>query len=218
MRDLQRLLKYVRPYWLLFVLALIAMLLGAVFETAIGAMLVPIFNQFLGDPAQKSKTLFDLSSLVPRDDWYTAWMVISGLLVSFTVLKGIAEYFSSYLMAKIGQSAVLKLRGELYEHLLKQSASFFEKHRTNFLVSRLSISCAAIELAVSSNLRDVLRESFMLVFFFSAAFYLNWRLTLGSIVIAPIIAFLTMNFSRRMRKLADVSLLGNKELTDASQE
>jgi subfamily B ATP-binding cassette protein MsbA len=218
MRDLQRLLKYVRPYWLLFVLALVAMLLGAVFETAIGAMLVPIFNQFLGDPGQKSKTLFDLSSLVPRDDWYQAWMVISALLLSFTVLKGVAEYFSSYLMAKIGQSAVLKLRGELYEHLLKQSATFFEKHRTNFLVSRLVVSCAAIELAVSSNLRDVLREAFMLVFFVGAAFYYNWKLTLGSLTIGPVIAFITTNYSKRLRKLADVSLEGNKSLSDTSQE
>jgi subfamily B ATP-binding cassette protein MsbA len=218
MRDLQRLLRYVQPYWGLFILALIAMLLGAVFETAIGAMLVPIFNQFLGDPSQKSKTLYDLSSLVPRDDWYQAWMVISGLLISFTVLKGIAEYFSSFLMAKIGQSAVLNLRGELYEHLLKQSATFFEKHRTNFLVSRLVVSCAQIELAVSSNLRDVLREAFMLVFFVGAAFYFNWKMTLGSLIIGPIIAFITTNYSKKLRKLADVSLEGNKTLSDTSQE
>jgi len=217
MKELTRLLKYVRPYWLIFVLALVAMVFGAAFETATGALLVPIFDQFKFT-AGKSKTLFDLSSLIPRNDWFRAWLAISGLLISFTLLKGVAEYFSSYLMARIGQGAVLQLRGELYEHLLKQSATFFEKHRTNFLVSRLAVSCAAIELAVSSNLRDVLRESFMLVAFFAAAFYFNWRLTLGSLVIAPVIAFLTMNFSRRMRKLADVSLEGNKELTDTSQE
>ena len=37
----------------------------------------------------------------------------------------------------IGQSAVLNLRQELYAHLLNQSADFFQKHRTNYLVSRL---------------------------------------------------------------------------------
>ncbi|HTH51221.1 MAG TPA: ABC transporter ATP-binding protein [Pyrinomonadaceae bacterium] len=218
MKDFARLLKYVGPHWALFVLALIAMVLGAVFETATGALLVPIFNQFLGDPTQKSKTLFDLSSLVPRDDWYRAWISISALLLVFTILKGVAEYFSSYLMAKIGQSSILKLRSELYDHLLRQSATFFERHRTNFLVSRLVVSCAQIELAVSSNLRDVLRESFMLVFFIGAAFYYNWRLTLGSLVIIPVLAYLTSNFSRRLRKLADTSLDGNKMLTDTSQE
>ncbi|MBP7415150.1 MAG: ATP-binding cassette domain-containing protein [Pyrinomonadaceae bacterium] len=218
MKDLKRLLKYVRPYWAAFVLALVAMVLGAVFETAIGAMIVPIFDQFLQTTTTKTKTLFDLNSLIPRNDWFKAWTMIAGLLLSFTILKGVAEYFSSYLMARIGQSAVLNLRSELYEHLLKQSAVFFEKHRTNYLVSRLVVSCSAIELAVSSNLRDVLRESFMLVFFLSAAFYFNWRLTLGSLIIAPIIGLITTNYSRRMRKFADVSLEGNKSLTDTSQE
>ncbi len=218
MNDLRRLLKYVRPYWVIFVFALIAMLLGALFETATGALLVPIFNQFLPNAGVKSKTLFDLSSLVPLNDWFRAWMAISALLIIFTVLKGIAEYFSSYLMAKIGQGAILKLRSELYDHLLKQSATFFENHRTNFLVSRLVISCAAIELAVSSNLRDVLRESFMLVFFIAAAAYYNWRLTLGSLIIAPVIGFMTAGFSGRLRKLADESLRGNKNLNDTAQE
>jgi len=217
MDDLKRLLTYVRPYWPIFLLAVIAMFLGAVFETAIGALLVPIFDQFLQNPG-KTKTLFDLNSLIPRDDWFRAWLAISVLLISFTVLKGIAEFFSSYLMAKIGQSAVLKLRAELYDHLLKQSAVFYEKHRSNFLVSRLVVSCSAIELAVSSNLRDVLREAFMLAAFLGAAFYYNWRLTLGSLIIAPIIALLTTSFSRRLRKLADVSLEGNKNLNDTSQE
>ena len=218
MNDLKRLLKYVKPYWLLFAFALTAMLLGALFETAIGALLVPIFNQFLPNSDVKSKTLFDLSSLVPRGDWYRAWIAISALLLVFTILKGIAEYFSSYLMAKIGQSAVLKLRRELYDHLLRQSAAFFEKHRTNFLVSRLVVSCSAIELAVSSNLRDVLRESFMLVFFVAAAAYYNWRLTLGLLILAPIIGLMTSAFSRRLRKLADESLKGNKQLNDTAQE
>lgn len=218
MNDFKRLLNYVRPYWLVFLFAVIAMFLGALFETATMALLVPIFNQFLPVAGAKSKTLFDLSSLIPRDDWFRAWMVISGLLVGFTALKGIAEYFSSYLMARIGQSAVFELRNELYDHLLKQSSTFFEKHRTNFLVSRLVISCSAIELAVSSNLRDVLRESFMLVFFVSAAAYFNWRLTLGSLIIAPIIGFMTVGFSSRLRKLADESLKGNKDLNDTAQE
>jgi ATP-binding cassette, subfamily B, bacterial MsbA len=191
--------------------------LAAVFETATGALIVPILNNFWQNPI-KSKTPFDLGSLIPLNDWYRAWLIISGLLLSFTILKGAAEFVSSYLMAKIGQSAVLKLRSQLYEHLLGQSAVFFEKHRTNFLVSRLIVSCSSIENAVSSNLRDVLRESFMLVAFISAAFYYNWRLTLGSLIIAPIIAFLTTQFSRRLRKLADLSLEGNKSLNDVSQE
>ncbi len=218
MNEFRRLLKYVRPHWLTFVAALVAMILVAIFETATGALLVPIFGQFLPTAAGQSETLFDLHRFIPKEPWYQAWLAISLLLLSFTVFKGIAEFFSSYLMAKIGQAAVLDLRNQLYDHLLSQPASFFEKHRTNYLVSRLVVSCSAIEYAVTGNLRDVLRESFMLIFFFSAAFYFNWRLMLGALIIAPIIAFLTSKFSKALRRLAEESFEGNKLLTDTAQE
>ena len=218
MKEFARLLKYVRPYWLIFVAAVIAMFMTAVFETATGALLVPVFDQFLPTPGVESKTLFDLHSLVPRNDWFKAWLVISGLLLGFTILKGIAEFFSSYLMSKIGQSSVLRLRRELYEHLLKQPASFFDKHRTNFLVSRLVVNCSAIEMAVSANLRDTLRESFMLICFLSAAFYFNWKLMLGALLLAPIIGFLTTKFSKSLRRLSEEAVEGNKMLNDTAQE
>ena len=218
MNDFRRLLKYVRPHWLTFTFALLTMVLVAIFETATGALLVPIFGQFLPNAVGKSETLFSLQRFIPQQPWYQAWLAISVMLLTFTVLKGIAEFFSSYLMAKIGQAAVLDLRRQLYDHLLSQPASFFEKHRTNFLVSRLVVSCSAIEMAVSANLRDVLREGFMLVFFFAAAFYFNWRLMLGAMIIAPIIAFLTAKFSKSLRRLAEESFEGNKLLNDVAQE
>src|SRR5919106_4429734 len=174
MRDLRRLLKYLRPHWPIFSLATLATL--------------------------------------------EAWKMISILLIVFTLAKGIAEYLSTYLMARIGQSAVLKLRQDLYSHLLAQSATFFERHRTNYLVSRLVSSAAAIETAVTSTIRDMLRESFTLIAFLSASFFYSWRLTLGSLLIAPVIAVLTAKFGRALRNLARESFEGSKQLTDTAQE
>ncbi|MGI8788623.1 MAG: ABC transporter ATP-binding protein [Pyrinomonadaceae bacterium] len=218
MQEFRRLLKYLRPHYATFVSAIAAMILTALFETATLALLVPIFNQFLPATAKTSATLFNLQKYIPKDDWYQAWLTISLLLVTFTIIKGIAEYFSSYLMAKIGQSAVLDLRQELYAHLLKQSENFFQKHRTNYLVSRLVTSCSAIELSVSSNLRDILRESFMLVVLLAAAFYYNWRLMLGALIIAPVIGLLTAKFSKSLRKLSEEFIESNKLLSDTAQE
>jgi ATP-binding cassette, subfamily B, bacterial MsbA len=113
---------------------------------------------------------------------------------------------------------VLKLRQDLYGHLLAQSATFFERHRTNYLVSRLVSSAAAIETAVTSTIRDMLRETFTLVAFLAASFYYSWRLTLGSLAIAPIIALLTAKFGTALRNLARESFEGSKRLTDTAQE
>src|SRR5207245_7759297 len=112
----------------------------------------------------------------------------------------------------------MKLRQDLYGHLLSQSAEFFARHRTNYLVSRLISSAAAIEAAVTSTLRDMLRESFMLIFFLAAAFYYNWRLALGSLVIVPPVAWLTMRFGASLRKLARDRFGGSKRVTDSAQE
>lgn len=218
MKEFKRLLKYLRPHRLIFALAFTAMIFVALFETATLALLVPIFDQVLPPAAESSKTLFDLQKLIPRDNWYQTWLMISVLLISFTVLKGVAEYFSSYLMAKIGQAAVLNLRQELYAHLLNQSASFFERHRTNYLVTRLVTSCSAIEISVASNMRDILRESLLLIFFLGGAFYYNWRLMLGAIITAPIIGFLTAKFSKALRKLSEDFIESNKLLSDTAQE
>jgi subfamily B ATP-binding cassette protein MsbA len=73
-------------------------------------------------------------------------------------------------------------------------------------------------MAVSSNLRDTLRESFMLICFLSAAFYFNWKLMLGALGLAPIIGFLTTKFSKSLRRLSEEAVEGNKMLNDTAQE
>ncbi|HZH29293.1 MAG TPA: ABC transporter ATP-binding protein [Pyrinomonadaceae bacterium] len=219
MHDLRRLLTYLKPHWGKFTLATIAMLAGALLQSAIGALIVPIFDQALqrGGEPERTKTLFDLQHFIPESS-FDAWRAIAILLIVFTLAKGVAEYFSTYLMARIGQESVLKLRQDLYTHLLTQSADFFERHRTNYLVSRLVSSAAAIEAAVTGTLRDMLRESFTLIAFLSASFYFSWRLTLGSLIIAPIIGVLTAKFGKRLRNLARETYEGSQRLVDTAQE
>jgi ATP-binding cassette, subfamily B, bacterial MsbA len=218
MRDLRRLLRYLLPHTGTFIVATLAMIVSAVLETATSALIVPIFNQVLAPGGGKAAaTPFQLQRLIPASGLH-AWRMIALLLIVFTVIKGIAEYFSTYLMAYIGQSSILRLRQELYNHLLAQSAAFFERHRTNYLVSRLISSAAAIEAAVSLTLRDLLREGFTLIAFMCASFYVSWRLTLGSLLIAPPVAGLTVRFGSSLRKLARESFEGNKHLTDTAQE
>ena len=218
MRDLRRLLRYLLPHTGTFVIATFAMIVGALLESATLALIIPIVDQALTPGSgHRTSTPFGLEKLIPPSG-LAAWRTIALLLVVFTIVKGVAEYFSTYLMAYIGQSSILRLRQELYSHLLSQSAKFFERHRTNYLVSRLISSAAAIEAAVTVTLRDMLREGFTLIALLGMSFYVNWRLTLGSLLIAPPIAGLTMRFGSSLRKLARESFEGSKRLTDTAQE
>src|SRR5437764_3225209 len=218
MRDLRRLLKYLLPHTGTFIAATVAMIVVAVLEAATSALIVPLIDQaFASGNAHPTPTPFALQRLIPASGLH-AWRMIALLMIVFTIVKGIAEYFSTYWMAYIGQSSIMRLRQELYTHILSQSASFFERHRTHYLVSRLISSAAAIEAAVSITLRDILREGFTLIAFMATSFYVSWRLTLGSLVIAPPVAGLTVRFGKSLRKLARESLEGSKYLTDTAQE
>lgn len=220
MRDLRRLLFYLKPHWGKFALATLAMFAVGLLQSAIGALIVPIFDQALrqsGEDGSRTPTLYGLQNLIP-DAGFAAWRTIAILLIIFTVAKGVAEYFSTYLMARVGQESVLKLRLDMYSHLHAQSAKFFERHRTNYLVSRLVGSASSIEAAVSHTLRDMIRESFMLAFFLTASFYYSWRLTLGSLLIAPVIGLLTARFGKSLRGLARESHEGSQRLVDTAQE
>lgn len=222
MHDLRRLLSYLKPHWGKFALATVAMLAVGILQSAIGALIVPIFDQAFKQSAaasspERTPTLFSLQDIIP-DSGIAAWRAIAVLLIIFTAAKGVAEYFSTYLMARVGQAAVLRLRQDLYAHLHQQSVDFYERYRTNYLVSRLISSAAAIEAAITSTLRDMLRESFTLIAFLAASIYYSWRLTLSALVIAPIIAFLTARFGRALRSLARESFESSQRLADTAQE
>jgi subfamily B ATP-binding cassette protein MsbA len=79
-------------------------------------------------------------------------------------------------------------------------------------------SAAAIEAAVTHTLRDTLREGVTLIALLATACYVNWRLTLGSLILAPPIVLLTMKFGSSLRRLARESFEGSKRLTDTAQE
>src|ERR1700753_3396863 len=113
MQEFRRLLKYLQPNILTFLVALLAMIIGAVFETGRLGLIKPVFDQVLSNNGAKT-TFFGLEKYIP-ESWLPsagveAWSTIAILFLAFTLFKVIADYFSQYLMGYIGQSAVLQLR------------------------------------------------------------------------------------------------------------
>jgi subfamily B ATP-binding cassette protein MsbA len=216
MTEFSRLLQYLKPYRVTFALSIVLMIATGLFEGATGLLLVPIFDKFGGAPGAASSVL-NLTRYLPSGNAET-FSVIALLLVAFTLAKGVAEYFSSYLMSYIGQSVIADVRSTLYDHVIRQPASFFAKHPTNELTAHLMSDAALVERAVSDTLRDLLRESVSLVVFLSILFTLNWRLASMILLLAPPVAFLTTNFNRRLRRYVNSRQESGAEMLDVAQE
>src|SRR5438876_12014166 len=101
MRDLRRLLRYLLPHTGTFAVATFAMIVVAVLETATSALIVPIFDQaFAHGSAKPTATPFQLQRLIPASG-LAVWRMIALLLIVFTFVIGVADFFSSYLIAYI---------------------------------------------------------------------------------------------------------------------
>lgn len=224
MTEFSRLLTYLKPYRIIFVVSIVLMILTGLLEGATSLLLIPIFNGLQGggvavkatsgffDPARYIPSLGNLSG--SDSNWY----IIPILLIGLTVIKGATEYFSSYSMSYIGQSVIADIRTSLYDHILKQRAAFFGRHSTNALTARLVSDTALVERSVSDTLRDALRESVSITVYIVLLFSLNWKLALWIIALAPPIGLLTTTFNKRLRKSIDSRQESGAEMLDAAQE
>jgi subfamily B ATP-binding cassette protein MsbA len=220
--DFFRLLSYVRPYGGTLLLALFLMNAVALLEGALRSLLVPISDGLLASggvlaSAPRAKNLVDFHRYLPLES-EQGWYWLAALMILITLAKGVAEFSSHYLMARIGQRAVFDLRCALYDHLLRQSAPFFSRHPTNVLTAHLVNDVEKIEMAVSRTLADALRESFTLIVFLVIVFKLNWKLALLALGLGPLVVHATVYFGRHLRRTGRRVQEGYEQILNVAQE
>lgn len=219
MKEFRLLLKYVKPYAGLFSVAFILSSMVGLFEAARIALVKSIIDALQGASAYASNALaakVDVTHYLPQGT--DAWPVIAALLVLFTIARGASDYASSVLMWRIGVSVVVKLRQKLYDHILKQSAEFFNEFPTNILTTHIISDAERVQTAVSSLLSDLLQESMTFLFLLGLVFYMNWRLTLIVLLIGPVIYLMTVKFGRKLRRIAHTTQKGTEDVLDIAQE
>ena len=219
MKDFRILLKNVRPYAGLFAVAFILMSMVGLFEAGRTALLKSIID-ILSENERAVTT--GLASLIDVRLYLPAGLnplpLIAGLLVLFTLIRGASEYLSNVLMWRIGVGAVVDLRQRLYDHILQQSSEFFTEHPTNTLTAHIISDAEKVQVAVSSLLADLLRESLTFLALFTLVFILNWRLTLAVLLVGPFIYLVTVRFGRKLRRIAHSTQEGTEEVLDIAQE
>ena len=218
MSDFARLLRYLRPYSAIFAVSIALMIATGLFEGGTILLLQPIFDTLAGtSPGSGLAGRLPFARFLPAPG-EGSLQVIALMLVGFTLAKGVAEYFSSYFMSRIGQNVIADLRSSLYDHVIRQAAPFFARHPTNELTAHLMSDAALVERSVSDTLRDLLRESVSLIVYLFLLFRFNWRLAAALLLLGPPVAYLTTNFNRRLRRYIHSRQESGAEMLDVAQE
>jgi ATP-binding cassette, subfamily B, bacterial MsbA len=218
MTEFSQLLKYLKPYRIIFAISVVLMIATGLFEGGTILLLQPIIDTIKGGHSEGGVFAgFPFGQYLPKAS-DIGLRAIAVLLVSLTLAKGVAEYFSSYFMSHIGQSVIADVRSSLYDHITRQAAPFFSRHSTNELTAHLMSDAALVERAVSDTLRDMLRESVSLVVYLTLLFNFNWRLASAMLLLAPPVAYLVTNFNRRLRYYINSRQQSGAEMLDVAQE
>src|SRR5436853_3915463 len=157
MRDLTRLLQYVRAYWAQLLLSVVLMSLVGLLDAFRVLLIGPIFDVVLnpGGPPRTLKLLpgtgfdLDLHSFVPTH-FHNPLPVVAFALIAATVLKGVFDYLGTYLVNYAGFGVVTDLRNDLYNAILRRSVAFFQRNPTGQLLSTIINDIERVQFAMSN--------------------------------------------------------------------
>ena len=227
MSQLKRLLSFIRPYSLRFVVAVVLMAAVGACEALRILLIQPVFDRVL-DPRASSGPIrlfqmpFGGQSIYLQDflpHWvHNVWTMVAIALIAVTVAKGLAEFLATYFINYVGHSVVRDLRNLLYSRIIQQSISFFTRNPTGRLMSAITNDIEKIQNAVSQVSADFLKECFTLVGLMAVVFYVDWQLALLSLVLVPFVVFPSANLGRYIRVSSRSSQDKMAEINNVLQE
>src|SRR5256714_4364408 len=229
-RQLARLLRYVRPYWLQVGSSVVLMALVGGLDAFRILLIGPIFDRVLS-PATQSRSLIlfrvpgtqqiiYLQDLVPQH-LQNPWSIVAFALVAATLLKGLFDYAGTYLVSYAGLGTLTDLRNDLYNSVLRRSVGFFQKHSTGTLQSSIVNDVEKVQYAMSSVLAEFLQQVFILIFTAAVVVLLGGKFAWILLLFAPFIILSAARIGQRVRrntrsgqdKLADIQNILHETIT-----
>jgi subfamily B ATP-binding cassette protein MsbA len=154
--------------------------------------------------------------IVERDPEFGYWMPLAFVGIFF--VRGLANFASSFLVSSISQRVLVALRQSMFTRLLRWPQSTLENTPSGLVISKfINEASNALNLA-AEVLTTLVRESLTTLVLLGMLLIDNWRLTLLTVIVGPLIAFVLRKFSARLRHLNVESQAMLGEMTRVVQE
>lgn len=123
---------------------------------------------------------------------------IAALSAIIFLIRGTAQYGQDTLMAKAALTIAFEIRKKVYAHLQNLNIGYFETAKTGDLSYRLTEDIDRIGEVVNKFFHQFIPCVLQLIAVLGYMIYLNWQLTLGALIIAPLMAILIGWFGERL--------------------
>ena len=122
------------------------------------------------------------------------------LVLAIYLLNGVFEFAQSYLMTDVGQRVVRDIRDHLYRHMQSLSLSFYPRHPTGMLISRVLNDVGLMQSAITDAASGLVKDFFAALFLVVVVFYRDWKLALVALVAFPLAVWPIIRFGGKLRR------------------
>ena len=178
-----RLLRHVLPYWRVFALGTVMMIVLGLTEPAIPAILEMVVSSF------EERAL----DSVPMH---------AALFLGVFFVRGLSSFLSVYALESVAARLVLDLRRDMFDRLMRIPAPAYDNVASGTLISKVTFDAQQVTDAATRAVTVLVRDSVAVVGLLGWMLWIDWKLTLIALATAPVIMAIVVYFSRRLRRMA----------------
>ncbi|QWU99116.1 lipid A export permease/ATP-binding protein MsbA [Francisella salimarina] len=202
----KRLLSQVKHLWHFLVIAAV----GSVFFSAADASMIYLINPILnygfgpgGDITKQSASIL---------------MLMGVGMVGLLTLRSVGSFLSQYFIGSLGQKVVYKFRKDIYKRFMNLPASFFDKHSSGQIISRLLYNVDQVTEATSTAIITVVQDGTFVIGLIIVMVVSSWQLSLFLIIIGPFLGLFISIINKKFRSLSRNTQSSMGNVTHTAEE
>ena len=195
-----RLLRYVKPYWGVFVFSIVGMLITAATEVVLPAAIKPFLD----------------GTFVEKDPFLIKWVPV--FLILIYVIRGFGAYVGTYASTWVGNKVVVDLRNQMFRRMLALPIGYFHGSTTGNIISKFTFDAAQVTGAATNVVTVLVKDSVTILGLLAYLLYTDWKLTLITLIMIPPIAVVVRYFNIRLRNMSRKTQEAMGDITQVLQE
>ena len=197
---IRRILSYLKPYWLQFILVFVTILLSAVI-----GLFPSIITGKIVDEALVGQNMALLVKL---------------LILAFVTLTAsqVISVLESYINAWIGQRIIFDMKNQMYDHLQHMPHSFFTSEKQGDIITRMNTDISGVSSVISGTLSSIVSNLATVITTLVALFTMSWKLAIAGIVVIPLLILPTKSVGKRRYSILTDAQAKNDEMNQLINE
>ena len=179
---MMRLFRYLPPYKWLIIGAAVAMVVGGGASSLIALVLGKLTDMGFYD----------------KDPSVIYWAPIA--LIGISIIHGGSQYLSQFLLVRVSQSVLVQVRTLMFDRVLHWDNRLIQENKCARIQAKFINEASTALTGAASIMTTIIRDSLQIVCLVCVLIYHNWRLTLLTFVVAPLLAILLRWVNKRVKR------------------